>query len=260
MNTLGLVFLVGAVASVNGHVTEKERIVGGKLAEVGEFPYMVSLRMRNNHFCGGALITKRHVLTAAHCIYPMTQRPMLKPYLHVVVGTNSVTWGGKSYKVKNLSYYPEYYDQTEEPDFMYDIGIVTLAEEVKESKLVKTIALPTVNRIQGGEKAVISGWGTMKSPDTPPSEILRKLDVTIVSNAQCQRFYSRDRKIVPSHVCGLKWRGAGVCSGDSGGPLVSGGELIGVVSGGVACALGFPDVYTRVSSYLKYIHSVIDTK
>ena len=46
--------------------------------------------------------------------------------------------------------------------------------------------------------------------------------------------------------------------GDSGGPLVSNGVQIGIVSfGQEGCAMGEPDVFTRVSSYLHYIHQVI---
>lgn len=45
----------------------------------------------------------------------------------------------------------------------------------------------------------------------------------------------------------------GMCHGDSGGPLVSGEELIGLVSWGVPCALGYPDVFTRTASFQPWI-------
>lgn len=41
--------------------------------------------------------------------------------------------------------------------------------------------------------------------------------------------------------------------GDSGGPLASGSTVIGLVSWGIACALGVPDVYARVSSHRNWI-------
>ena len=46
------------------------RIVGGETAEVNEYPWQVGIVSGNSRkpFCGGALIHKRYVLTAAHCI------------------------------------------------------------------------------------------------------------------------------------------------------------------------------------------------
>lgn len=44
------------------------KIVGGTAAKEGEFPYQVSLRIKNRHFCGGSIIDKRWILTAAHCL------------------------------------------------------------------------------------------------------------------------------------------------------------------------------------------------
>lgn len=41
-----------------------------------------------------------------------------------------------------------------------------------------------------------------------------------------------------------------------GGPLVANGQLIGVVSWGIPCALGSPDVFSRISSYRSWMMSV----
>ena len=47
--------------------------------------------------------------------------------------------------------------------------------------------------------------------------------------------------------------------GDSGGPLVQeDGSLIGIVSWGVPCGQGMPDIFTKVSEYKDWIDSEID--
>ncbi|XP_025159425.1 uncharacterized protein LOC105192253 isoform X2 [Harpegnathos saltator] len=48
----------------------KTRIVGGQPADPKEWPWMAALlRQGTVQYCGGVLITDRHVLTAAHCVY-----------------------------------------------------------------------------------------------------------------------------------------------------------------------------------------------
>ncbi|KAG0428803.1 hypothetical protein HPB47_024235 [Ixodes persulcatus] len=44
------------------------QIVGGSDATPLEFPWQISLRISGQHICGGSIINKQHILTAAHCI------------------------------------------------------------------------------------------------------------------------------------------------------------------------------------------------
>jgi hypothetical protein len=50
--------------------TNAIKIVGGQESERGEFPFMVSLRRGDSNFCGGSILNRRYILTAAHCVSP----------------------------------------------------------------------------------------------------------------------------------------------------------------------------------------------
>ncbi|CAG0892068.1 unnamed protein product [Cyprideis torosa] len=53
------------------------RIVGGRPADPKDWPWMAALlRDQTDNYCGGALITNKHVLTASHCVQPYVQNQM----------------------------------------------------------------------------------------------------------------------------------------------------------------------------------------
>lgn len=62
-----LVLCAAGVLAQNDSVVEP-RIVGGTKAREGQFPHQISLRRRGSHTCGGSIISKDYVVTAAHCV------------------------------------------------------------------------------------------------------------------------------------------------------------------------------------------------
>uniref|UniRef100_A0A8B9FRC5 Peptidase S1 domain-containing protein n=1 Tax=Amazona collaria TaxID=241587 RepID=A0A8B9FRC5_9PSIT len=62
---LVLTLLLGG--TVNGEWQPRGRILGGYEAKPHLRPYMASLQLDGQHICGGFLIAKQWVLSAAHC-------------------------------------------------------------------------------------------------------------------------------------------------------------------------------------------------
>lgn len=84
--------------------------------------------------------------------------------------------------------------------------------------------------------------------------------VTVETDYCRERYVDReeDHMVHDNTICTQPQEGQGGCFGDSGGPLVVNGLLAGAVSWGVSCALGYPDVYARVSSHMDWINETLD--
>lgn len=90
------------------------------------------------------------------------------------------------------------------------------------------------------------------------SEYLHYAEQIVLPLPQCAAYY---RYITPKKICVSTYYGKAPCKGDGGGPLIytdeerHGWKIFGVASGGhpEGCDKAFPFVYTRVSSYLRWI-------
>lgn len=77
-----------------------------------------------------------------------------------------------------------------------------------------------------------------------------------MTNFACQQAHSASglaSLVQATNICSFTTVGQGVCTGDSGNALAIGHSLIGVVSWASGCGSGYPDVYTRISSYHNWI-------
>lgn len=139
-----------------------------------------------------------------------------------------------------------------------DISIVRTAATIAFNTNVKAIPLAlTIPHTGGGVPAVVSGWGQTANPGSAAAN-LQYLNVSTLTNADCRDRHtaSNSGKIFDHKICTLAPVG-GACMGDSGGPLVANGIAIGVVSWGIPCGTGAPDVYDRISSHRVWILAAV---
>jgi len=238
------------------------RIVNGVEAIPHEFPFMAVLLNRNRQFCGGSLIDKKHILTAAHCVAHMSKYDVQN--LRVRLGDHNIHKNNEAThiekRVKRVIRHKGFSSST----LWNDVAILTLEENVDFNSNIQPICLAEGSSTYVDNIVTVAGWGTLKEGGKQPS-VLMKVDVKVWTNDRCKSSYgSQAPGGITSHMLCASDKNRDSCSGDSGGPLFDcpwGGRCtqIGIVSWGIGCAKPqYPGVYTRVTQMLDWIQRIVD--
>ncbi|XP_073673777.1 chymotrypsin B-like [Garra rufa] len=215
------------------------------------WPWQVSIQTSTGeHGCGGTLISKNWILTAAHCLDQSGN-------YSVVLGQYD-RLNDKNIQVMEIAKvitHPRYNTQLE---LNNDIALLKLSSPVQMTSQVSPICLPSSFTFRPGTRCVTTGWGATESVSNP--RFLQEATVPIVSQAQCRRVWGRN-SITDAIICAGA-SGASSCNGDSGGPLMCKSSRlwyqVGIVSWGhEECFTDRPVVYTRVSYFQKWITETI---
>jgi len=277
-----LVALMGVFAGQMAYVSAQAGPAGSFIVNGNEMtphsePYLVWISpppKYGNGACGGAIIGKSWVLTAAHCI--------LKPFLlkllpfEVHAGGHNRSDASENRQkttAKEIFVHPGWkYDSVMDND----IALLYLKEPLDlDQPNVGTIPINTDASCPcDNEKCKVMGWGDDKENGTG-TQVAMETMLKGFNYEECKRIYKTEvRQIVRTDIHNDTMFCLGpvgdkltdTCQGDSGGPVMctcDGKTKVhtGVVSFGDGCARpGIPGVYARTATYAPWIKKCMETQ
>lgn len=259
-NTLLVLLLLVLVAWSRGVILPEcgktpaplKRILPTESPNATTWPWMVALLKDDGiHYCGGVLISKKHVLTAAHCVAPFKVNRIT-----VRVGEYDLEKDRETRHTDHRIVAVYIHEQFDNSTYENDIAILKLQRNSIANSYTWPICLPPESETFERKMVVVTGWGTLYYGG-PPSDILMQVQVPVWVQKLCSEKFSQP--ILETHLCAGAYEGGkDSCQGDSGGPLmyyVDGHWMtVGIVSWGIRCGQPqSPGIYTRVNKYLDWI-------
>ncbi|XP_033170213.1 serine protease SP24D [Drosophila mauritiana] len=240
-----LLFLVLPVQSAPGKLNG--RVVGGEDAVKNQFPHQVSLRNTGSHSCGGSILTRTYILTAAHCVSNEDANHVITPIaaerFTIRAGSNDRFSGGVLVQVAEVIVHEEY------GNFLNDVALLRLETPLILSASIQPIDLPTADT-PADVDVVISGWGRIKHQGDLP-RYLQYNTLKSITRQQCEELIDFGFE---GELCLLHKVDNGACNGDSGGPAIYNNQLVGVAGFVVdGCGSSYPDGYARVFYFKDWI-------
>lgn len=259
--------LVLAVVMLTGQViapgAPAKAVVGGDPIPVEQVPWQAVVYVEaDNRLCGGAIIDESWIVTAAHCVVGFSGSQV---DAHVGITELRERNADNAVEVSEVIVHPSW----DASRFRNDIALLRLSTPISIEQSQQPIAIPVgLDAAQwpaAGTPASISGWGATVF-DGPASNVLRGGALQILGgpgDVECGR-YGGDFDVAVEICAGLPDASVDACQGDSGSPLVVdvGGLpiLAGLTSVGFECArVGFPGIYTRVSSFVPWLQEYLPT-
>ncbi|XP_014245260.1 mast cell protease 1A-like [Cimex lectularius] len=237
-----IIFLLFPAMSWTGN-NDTIKVIGGREAYEGEFPYVVCVVGDNR--CGGTLVTLDRFITAGHCFHYKGDAIDLSNVL-VLAGSIDIQLNKEGYQSRKVAMYlmhHEYHFKEDTTSF-HDIALAQVDNSFVPSDTLKPINLfsKEPRKFKKGWDDLVSkgslcrsmGWG-LKRVEIGPHEVvlsnvLRTFEFTPWPNKKCRELSKLGEDMTEhGEICAATTvKGEMLGTGDSGCPLICEGLAFGI--------------------------------
>ncbi|OXA39595.1 Trypsin, partial [Folsomia candida] len=154
-------------------------IIGGADATANQFPYMASIQFKGGaQYCGGSIITLRHILTAGHCL-----NGKMPDDIEIRVGSLRSDEMGTVMAVKKIILHPQF-NVDKNMVIFNDVGVIVLDKAVAISSSVGLMSV-ALRAPADMTRCTISGYGFTAKNQSPANKKLLFVELPIVKKETC---------------------------------------------------------------------------
>ncbi|GBN04367.1 Serine protease 38 [Araneus ventricosus] len=253
--------------------TSRKIINGIEIKQKNKYPWLVYINKEGELSCGGAIISDRFILTAAHCFLKgkafkeqvclqkkSTPKPCYLPTKEIKVGVLRHNGSYELFQVARIIPHPSFSINGR----MGDIGLIKLKKSILCGTMSSPICLPYKNLNKYNKSLMVAGWGRYSEKNYERK--LREGRMTQVHRKECLAGED-DPRTARRYLCAVGIRtDQKTCYGDSGSAIFAKfGQkyhALGITSFGfsqpnVLCSLDKPATFTKVYHYMKWIKKYV---
>ncbi|XP_047540336.1 CUB and peptidase domain-containing protein 1-like [Vanessa atalanta] len=223
------------------------RLIAGKDAMIQDYPYVVSIQKGNEHWCAGALLNPRLVITTANCVWKARSVSRMR----IRAGTRHMARGGQVAKIQEVVKHPGWNIRSQ-PD--HDVALLLLDRNIKFSDKVHGVDLPNRAMWPAFDDVWVTSWGSDRRDGIfhTVAVSLQVYHAILIDHDKCNNITQRfGVAVTRNFICVAQTGRRAPCTRDTGAPAVSDGILWGLASWGIRKLCGterFPAMFSYLAS------------